>query len=128
MAEAAAAKLAATGSGSDGAPIKRELPPAMVEVLKVSLSLLRRLCIRNLANVTSPFSSGMPMWHSAPPQVPILVNVSYLVLSLLSAVVVDVIIPGVRMLAFDSYSDLHGGVLGLILLLVTYRCFTLSEK
>lgn len=80
VAEAATAAAAAAASGktkgtgitgdvSGGGATRGNLPPAMVEVLKVSLSLLRRLCIKNLANVGGPFSSSMSMWYSAHPQV-----------------------------------------------------------
>lgn len=56
------------GSYSSSQQQLRELPPAMLEVLKVTLSLLRRLSSRNLI-VTGPFASSMPLWPSGHPQV-----------------------------------------------------------
>lgn len=77
IAEAAAAVAAAAdgaaGSargdgGGRGAARERELPTAMVEVLKVSLSLLRRFSSRNLT-VAGAYASSMHMWPSGHLQV-----------------------------------------------------------
>lgn len=74
---AAKARGKSIGGGAAGSPgtaaataTRGDLPPAMVEVLKVSLSVLRRLASRNLAtSVTGPFSTGMAIWPSGHPQV-----------------------------------------------------------
>lgn len=47
---------------------KEPLPPPMLEVLKVSLSLLRRLSNRNLL-AAGPFASAMQAWPASHPQV-----------------------------------------------------------
>lgn len=47
---------------------KEPLPPPMLEVLKVSLSLLRRLSNRNLLTA-GPFASAMQAWSTTHPQV-----------------------------------------------------------
>lgn len=60
-----AAAAAATASRKAG---ERELPATMLEVLKVSLSLLRRLANRNLT-AAGPFASAMQMWPAGHPQV-----------------------------------------------------------
>lgn len=72
-ATAAAAAAAGAGGGAGvggaaGAKEGRELSAPMVEVLKVSLSLLRRLSSRNLT-AAGPFASTMKMWPSGHPQV-----------------------------------------------------------
>lgn len=68
----AVADGAAGGARGDGegrrAARDRELPAAMVEVLKVSLSLLRRFSSRNLT-VAGAYASSMHMWPSGHPQV-----------------------------------------------------------
>ena len=71
IAAAAAAEKVTTGGGGGsgtGSPRNRELPPSMLEVLKVSLSLMRRLSNRNLATA-GPFASTMQMWPPGHPQV-----------------------------------------------------------
>lgn len=69
-AAAAAAKAVAANDDAGPSVTRGDLPPAMVEVLKVSLSLLRRLASRSLASsIAGPFSTGMSMWPSGHPQV-----------------------------------------------------------
>ncbi|CAN0450998.1 unnamed protein product [Hapterophycus canaliculatus] len=68
---AATAGAAAAGAAAEAAGGRRErveLPPAMLEALKVALSLLRRLSNRNLT-AAGPFASTMHMWPSGHPQV-----------------------------------------------------------
>ncbi|CAN0471257.1 unnamed protein product, partial [Ectocarpus sp. 12 AP-2014] len=61
-------KAAAAGAAAGGEKVKeRELPAPMLEVLKVALSLLRRLSSRNLT-AAGPFASTMQMWPSGHPQ------------------------------------------------------------
>lgn len=67
-ATAATATAAGGGSGAGAKEGLRELSAPMVEVLKVSLSLLRRLSSRNLT-AAGPFASTMQMWPSGHPQV-----------------------------------------------------------
>ena len=67
IAAAAAAEEVTTGGGA-GSARDRELPPSMLEVLKVSLSVMRRLSNRNLA-VAGPFASMMQVWPPGHPQV-----------------------------------------------------------
>ena len=64
----AAAAAAAAAAGKKAGERERELPGTMVEVLKVSLSLLRRLANRNLT-AAGPFASAMQMWPPGHPQV-----------------------------------------------------------
>lgn len=61
---------AAVGSSEGGVEAleKEPLPPPMLEVLKVSLSLLRRLSNRNIL-AAGPFASAMQAWSAAHPQV-----------------------------------------------------------
>lgn len=66
---AAAAEMKAGEKGADSGTARGDLPPAMVEVLKVSLSLLKRLASRTLTSVGGPFSTSMPLWPSGHPQV-----------------------------------------------------------
>lgn len=68
---AAAAAAASSEAGTGVRERERELPIAMLEVLKVSLSLLRRLSGRNLT-VAGPFASTMQMWPVGHPQVRVL--------------------------------------------------------
>ncbi|CAN0005262.1 unnamed protein product [Ectocarpus sp. 8 AP-2014] len=64
----AVAAAAAAGAAAGGKKVKeRELPAPMLEVLKVALSLLRRLSNRNLT-AAGPFASTMQMWPSGHPQ------------------------------------------------------------
>lgn len=62
-----------SGNAVDGAEAvssRADLPHAMVEVMKVALSLLRRLANRNLGNsINGPFATGMTMFPSGHPQV-----------------------------------------------------------
>ncbi|CAB1120779.1 unnamed protein product [Ectocarpus sp. CCAP 1310/34] len=61
-------RKAAAGAAAGGEKVKeRELPAPMLEVLKVALSLLRRLSNRNLT-AAGPFASTMQMWPSGHPQ------------------------------------------------------------
>lgn len=76
MAEAAAAVAAVAsgaaggrGGGIDSGGARGDLPPAMMDGLKVSLSLLRRLANRNITTIGGPFSSVMPVWPLGHPQV-----------------------------------------------------------
>lgn len=64
-ATAAAEAGAGTGEGTDK---ERELPAFMLEVVKVAMSLLRRLSNRNLT-AAGPFASAMQMWPAGHPQV-----------------------------------------------------------
>ncbi|CAN0320883.1 unnamed protein product, partial [Ectocarpus fasciculatus] len=58
----------AAAAAAGGEKVKeRELPAPMLEVLKVALSLLRRLSNRNLT-AAGPFASTMQMWPSGHPQ------------------------------------------------------------
>lgn len=74
IAEAAAAVAAADGAAGGargdggGRGAARELPTAMLEVLKVSLSLLRRFSSRNLT-VAGAYASSVHMWPSGHVQV-----------------------------------------------------------
>lgn len=63
-----AAAATAAAASADKKAGERELPATMVEVLKVSLSLLRRLANRNLTTA-GPFASAMQMWPPGHPQV-----------------------------------------------------------
>lgn len=70
ISEAAAAAATSAGGAREGGGVarERELPASMMEVLKVSLSLLRRFSSRNLA-LTGAYASSMHMWPSGHPQV-----------------------------------------------------------